>query len=143
MKGKTKYNSTRCEYDGHKFDSKEEFEFYCFLLKCKNKGDITDIVLQPRFELIPNYTYFGQKRRGITYTADFTVTSKTGNMITYDVKGFCTQQSAIRKKLFEYKYPDLKLVWIAKSIKYGTDGWIKYEDLKKIRANNKKEKSNG
>lgn len=40
--------------------------------------------------------------------------------------------------MFDYKYPSLKLTWVARSLKYGQDGWINYDELKKLRKENKK-----
>ena len=40
--------------------------------------------------------------------------------------------------MFDYKYPDLKLTWVARSLKYSSTGWIEYGELKKIRRENKK-----
>ena len=45
----------------------------------------------------------------------------------------------MRRKMFDYKYPNEKLTWIQKSIKYGDEnGWIEYEELKKKRKIAKK-----
>ena len=47
----------------------------------------------------------------------------------------------LRKKLFEYKYPNEDYIWMCRSIKYG-DGsnWLLYEDLEKKRKEDKKKK---
>jgi hypothetical protein len=45
----------------------------------------------------------------------------------------------LKRKMFDYKYPDLTLQWISYSLKDG--GWIQYDELKKLRAKRKKEKN--
>ncbi|APH15854.1 hypothetical protein NPD5_3652 [Clostridium sporogenes] len=29
--------------------------------------------------------------------------------------------------MFDYKYPELKITWIVRSLKYDIDGWIGYD----------------
>ena len=142
MNNKTKYHSETIYFDGIKFDSKDELLYYKYLLDIKKTRNI-QIELQPKFELIPNYVYQGKKHRGITYTADFKVTDEYGDVAIIDIKGMETQQGNMRRKMFEYKYPDKNLLWISRNIKYGKDGWVEYDELKKIRSRNKKEKNNG
>jgi len=52
-----------------------------------------------------------------------------------DVKtlGTATQQGEIRRKMFLYHYPQIKLTWVCRNLKRATiDGeWILYDDLKK------------
>jgi hypothetical protein len=136
-----KYKNKKCEYQGIKFDSKDEMEYYFELLNQKEWGIITHIQLQPRFELIPKFEYQGKKRQKTEYVADFMILTKHNERIVIDIKGFSTPVALLKRKMFEQKYPDIELQWIAKSIKYGIDGFINYDDLKKIRAKNKKEKA--
>lgn len=81
----------------------------------EQKGLIKDLELQPKFELIPAFVKNRKKYRVCNYFADFSYTDvKTGNKIVEDVKGFRTKVYAIKKKLFEYNYPDLEIVEILK-----------------------------
>ena len=48
-----KYGNTKVEYNGIKFDSKREMQRYLVLKDAESKGIITNLVLQPKFELIP------------------------------------------------------------------------------------------
>jgi len=136
MKPRSKYNSKKCEYAGIMFDSRDEALYYQYMLSLKRN---IRIELQPKFELIPNYVYKGKKHQGIFYTADFKVFDEVGTMVIIDIKGMETQQGNIRRKLFQYRYPDIQLLWVSRNIKYGHDGWIEYDELKKIRAKNKRE----
>lgn len=96
-KGK-KYNNTKVEYDGIKFDSKKEMQRYIVLKDAENKGIISNLELQVKYELIPAVreeyvehlkTKDKIKTRTlqlpITYTCDFQY-SKDGTLIIEDVK---------------------------------------------------------
>ena len=82
-KGK-KYNNTKVEFDNIKFDSKREMKRYLVLKEAQDKGVITDLELQPKYELIPaiREEYIKHLKTkdkvetrtvqlAITYTADF------------------------------------------------------------------------
>ncbi len=134
----SKYNNKKIIIDGIKFDSKDESEYYLYLKEKKENGEIKDFGLQQKFELQPKFKKDGKSYRAITYTVDFAIYKWNGEVVYIDVKGYSTQQGELRKKLFDYKYQDKKLIWIAKSKKYGVDGWIEYDELKKKRKENKK-----
>ena len=108
-KARSKYNNEKCVVDGIKFDSIKEAEYYCKLKILKQAGEIKDFGLQPRFELQPAFEKNGVKYQPITYVADFVIVNNDGTTDVVDVKGFETQVFKIKRKLFEYKYPDLNL----------------------------------
>lgn len=96
-KGK-KYNNTKVEYNGIKFDSKKEMQRYLVLKQAMDNGIISDLQLQVKFELIPEVkeeyiehlkTKDKVKTRTlqlpITYTCDFSYL-KNGERIIEDVK---------------------------------------------------------
>lgn len=137
----SKYNSKKIVIDGITFDSKDEGKYYEHLKSLKAKGKILNFERQPKFIVNDAYTYFGKRKRAITYTPDFTVYHLDGSMEYTDVKtlGTATQQGELRRKLFESRYNDKKLTWVCRNLKYGDEyGWIEYEALKKIRRENKK-----
>ncbi|NEZ50257.1 DUF1064 domain-containing protein [Clostridium botulinum] len=134
----SKYNSKKIVIDGITFDSKNEGKYYEYLKKLKAQGKILNFELQPKYELQPGFKKNGKTYRAITYTPDFLIYHVDGTEELIDVKGMSTQQGEMRRKLFDYKYPDLKLTWIARSLKYGKDGWIEYGELQKIRRENRK-----
>ncbi len=104
-----KYGNRKVVVNNIRFDSKAEAERYLQLLALQNAGTISELVLQPEFVLVPAFTKNGKRYRKITYLADFKY--KLGDD-TYveDVKGFKTEVYRIKKKLFEYKYPELELL---------------------------------
>ena len=106
-----KYHSKKTIVDGYKFDSKAESEEYCRLKMALRAGEIQNLVLQPSFELQPSFKKNGKTYRKITYKADFAYI-KDGKTIVEDVKGMKTDVYKLKKKLFEYKYPNLEIMEI-------------------------------
>lgn len=135
---KSKYGSKEITIDGIKFDSKDEGKYYEYLKKLKAQGKILNFELQPKYELQPSFKKYGKTYRAITYAPDFLIYHLDGTEELIDVKGMSTQQGEMRRKMFDYKYPDLKLTWVARSLKYSPTGWIEYDQLNKIRRENKK-----
>lgn len=135
----TKYKSKKVTVDGITFDSKDESEYYkCLKIKF-SKGEIKNFELQPKFQLVPKFKKLGKNYMAITYKPDFRVYHLDGTEELVDIKGFSTQQGELRYKLFNYRYQDLKLSWLARNLKYGDKyGFIDYFELKKIRKKNKK-----
>jgi len=134
----SKYKSQKITIDGITFDSKDEARYYEYLKRRKAKGEILNFELQPKFTLIPTFKYKGKTERAATYTLDFLIYNLDGSEEYIDVKGFETQQGTLKFKLLKYQHPDMDFKWIARSLKYGEDGWIEYSELKKIRRKNKK-----
>lgn len=138
-----KYRNKKVSVGNVLFDSKDEAFFYGYLVGLKQNGLIRDFELQPQYELVPAFTYQGKKRKPITYTPDFKVIQYDGHIEAVDVKsmGSATQQGELRRKLFEFKFPDIPLRWVCRNLKHGNEhGWIDYDELKKIYAKNKREK---
>lgn len=100
-----KYHNKKIAYDGHKFDSKKEANYYNQLKLLQRAGLIRDLELQKTFILQPSFKLNNKTRRQITYIADFTYVSTEDNKIhVIDVKGFKTDVYNVKKKMFEYKY---------------------------------------
>lgn len=135
---KSKYGAKKITIDGITFDSKDEGRYYLYLKDLKAKGEIANFELQPKYELQPSFKKYGKTHRAITYAPDFLIYHLDGTEELIDIKGMSTQQGEMRRKLFDYKYPNLKLTWIARSLKYSSTGWIEYNQLNKIRRENKK-----
>lgn len=129
-----KYNNRKIVVAGITFDSKDEARYYELLKEKRAAGLIQNYELQPQYVLQPSFKRFGKTIRAITYTADFLVYHKDGTTEIIDIKGMETQQGIMRRKMFWYAFPDLKLTWLARSLKYGdADGWIEYDALKRKR----------
>jgi len=105
---------------GITFDSKKEARRYQELYFQQRAGEISDLELQRRFELIPaqyeTYARYGKKgqrlkdgqrciEKAVFYVADFTY-QKDGQMIVEDVKGYKGSTAyalfAMKRKLMLY-----------------------------------------
>ena len=131
-----KFNAKKTIIDDIKFDSKIESQYYLYLKQEKEKGLIKDFSLQPAYELQPKYEYMGASRYAVKYVADFLIQYNDGSEVIVDVKGQPTADAKLKRKLFEYKYPDKHLRWIVWVAKRG--GWIDYDDNEKMKRAEKK-----
>ena len=106
----SKYHAQKTEVAGKVFDSKHESRDYLKLKSMEDSGIISDLQTQVSFELQPKYTTKdGRKIRAITYRADFQYI-KDGVTYEQDSKGFRTKEYALKRKMFEYRYPDIIFV---------------------------------
>lgn len=101
----SKYHAKKTEVDGITFDSKKEADYYASLKLLEKAGEVSDIELQPRFELQEPFVCDGKKERKIEYVADFSF-MQNGKRVVVDVKGMRTQVYKLKRKLFLYKYGD-------------------------------------
>lgn len=122
------YYSKKCEYDGIKFDSETERDFYIKLKRFKNLCRIKGFAMQVPFNLQEDFLDFrGGKVEDINYIADFVITLNSDEEIIVDTKGSknTTEESArIKQKLLMYKDRELKIYFIAKLPKFLGDTWV-------------------
>ena len=131
----TKYKNLPTFIDDIPFDSKIEAKYYEYLKDQLSKGEIKSFILQPVYELTPSFEKNGKKIRATTYTPDFLIRHLDDSMEAIDIKGFPTMASELKKKWFDYRYPNIKLNWICYIKKYG--GWIEISELRKKRKEKK------
>jgi hypothetical protein len=94
-------------------DSKFESQVYQERLQQEQAGEITGLKLQVRFTLQEAFRdRAGKKHRAITWRADF-IYIENGVNVAEDAKGYLTEASGIRHKLFARHYPD----WILRVTK--------------------------
>lgn len=105
-----KYGNKKTTVNGITFDSKKEAKYYTELLALMAADVVTNIKIQPRYTLQDSYKKNGKVIRKIEYVADFEVTYTDGHIEIVDVKGVKTDVYRLKKKLFEYKYPNYKIV---------------------------------
>jgi hypothetical protein len=92
----SKYRNTRVEFGGHKFSSKLEAKRYSELMLLERAGEIRNLRLQPRYNLLVN----GQKI--CAYVGDFEYkTAPYDQLVTEDTKGFLTPEFKLKAKLFK------------------------------------------
>lgn len=105
-----KYGNKKVIVNGIKFDSKLEARRYCELKLLERAKEIKDLRRQVEFELQPSYKKNNKIIRSINYVADFVYYDvKRRKTIIEDTKGFKTEIYKLKKKIFEYKYPDLEI----------------------------------
>ena len=96
---KNKYRNVRTVLDGHTFDSEREMERYAELRLMERAGEISELQLQPVFELIPAVKENGKVvQRAITYKGDFSYI-RNGSVVVEDAKGVKTDVYKLKKKM--------------------------------------------
>lgn len=145
---RTKYNvSTNKEtrlFDGILFASNLEMRYYRdYVLPKMNDGLIKKCELQVKYPLQDSFKHKDHTGKVITvraidYVADFVITWENGTRQIIDTKGKPDNTALLKRKLFWLKYPDEEYIWVSYSKANG--GWIIYDDLQKIRRENKKAK---
>lgn len=95
----TKYNATKIEINGIKFDSKFEASVYRWLI---DQPNIKLIARQKVFIILPKFIYNGQTIREIKYLADFVI-EYNGKLYIIETKGFETPEFKLKEKLL-FKY---------------------------------------
>jgi hypothetical protein len=126
-------------YDGILFDSEMEMKYYRdYLLFEKECGNIIDIKVHPRYILQESYVKNGKKILPIFYELDFEYVTSSGETFLIDIKGMELSDAKLKRKIFDYKYPDKNLKWIAYSRLDG--GWVETDKIKKGRSQRKKSK---
>lgn len=95
--------STPTLVDGIRFQSKLEAERYAELLLLQRAGEIRDLRLQVRFQLVEPCLLLGARRRspGIDYVADFTYTTRAGREVIEDVKGHRTDMYKVKRHMMK------------------------------------------
>jgi hypothetical protein len=150
-KGRSKFNvsaNTRERtYAGMVFDSALEMRYYRdYIMPRIGSGEIIKCQRQVRYILQEGYTYKEHKYLPIYYDADFVITYNDGREVVVDIKGFPEPVARLKRKIFQYKYPDIDFQWVTYSVKY-LNGWGLYDDFVKASKaseikKNKKEEEN-
>lgn len=111
---KRKYNNQPCEFNGLKFDSIKERDYYIILLDKQKNGEIYELERQKKIIIQPSFkTPDGKTVKEVYYLADFYYkTIETADGITrvkihyVDVKGGNATKTAVyklKKKLLAYR----------------------------------------
>lgn len=133
---RSKYNvssNKSCRtYNDIVFDSEMEMKYYRDVILPKSEtGEITAYELQKKFELQPKFKSNGKTIRAIDYIADFYVVYRDGSTEVVDVKGMPDKVAQIKKKMFLYKYPEQKYIWITYVNRQ--IGWVEYEKAQEMK----------
>ena len=112
-----KYGRIKKTVAGITFDSTVEAEAWRILKLWEAAGAITELEVQPEFQLEPGFVIDGRKVRAIKYRADFMFV-KDGRKTVVDVKGVQTQAFCIKAKLFKARFPQLVFeIWNREKVK--------------------------
>lgn len=103
----SKYRNKRTEYDGIKFDSIKEKNYYIKLKLLEKSGKIKDLKLQVKFELQPSFKFKGKTISAINYVADFTYYEEN-RLVIVDTKGYRTKEYLLKKKMMNYRGYDIE-----------------------------------
>ncbi len=97
----SKYGAKKVIVGGVKFASKAESYRYCELAGMLKRGEISDLELQPVFELAEKVKLYGEKRTrpAVRYVADFRYRDRHGCVVIEDVKGVDTPVSRLKRHL--------------------------------------------
>lgn len=107
----SKYGARKQEVDGFVFDSIAEATWYQGLRLLERAGEIKNLELQPKFDVIVNGKHI------CNYFADFRyIDTQTGETIVEDVKGVRTDVYIIKKKLVEAIYK-IKIHEVVKGVR--------------------------
>ena len=106
----SKYKSRKTKVDNILFDSIAEANYYKRLKLLQRSGEVKTFELQPTYILQDGYKRGKRKVKPITYKADFLVTYSDGHQEIIDVKGMKTPVYRMKKKMLEYRYPDLEII---------------------------------
>ncbi len=109
----SKYGNKKVVVDGEEFDSQLEANRWYELKLLQRAKQIKDLRRQIRFELQPSYKKNGKTFQSINYIADFVYYDiNKKKFIVEDTKGYKTETYKLKKKIFEYKYPELEITEI-------------------------------
>lgn len=112
VKKPNKFHAQKTVVDGVTYDSKKESKRAIELQYLEKAGKIKNLEMQKRFILQEGFVNNeGQKVRPISYLADFYY-EQNGQKVVEDVKSPATrtQVYSLKKKLFWFKYPDIKFI---------------------------------
>lgn len=98
-----KYKNKKVVYNGIKFDSQKERNYYIKLKLLEDKGKIKDLKLQVKYELQPKFKSGNKNIQAISYIADFTYLDEENKLHIIDTKGVRTDVYKIKKKMMQYK----------------------------------------
>lgn len=106
-----KYHNKKVVVDNIIFASKKEAKRYSELKLLERAHIIKDLQLQKSFELQPKYINNNNEMvRAIKYVCDFYYfDNEKQRYIVEDTKGYKTEVYKLKKKIFEYKYPNLTI----------------------------------
>ena len=106
----TKYNSQKTAVNGITFASCLESERFKQLLLLEKAGEISDLILQPEFQILRGWIHpeTGEKIKSRFYVGDFQyLDSATGRIVVEDTKGMETAEFRLKWSFAKSLYPHI------------------------------------
>jgi hypothetical protein len=110
MRGRNKYGNVPVEADGYTFDSRAEARRYEQLKLLVYAGEISQLEIHPKYEIVPAFRRDGKLYPARFYEADFAYMDAERRAYTEDVKGVVTDVFSLKRQLFLLKYPERNFV---------------------------------
>jgi len=113
VKNKYKNKKTSIVKNGktYYFDSIKESLHFELLYNMLISKKITNLILQPEFEILPSIKWNNKTLKKIKYIADFSY-EQNGIKYIVDVKGYRTDVYKLKMRLFLMKYSEYQFVEI-------------------------------
>lgn len=106
-----KYHNKKTMFDGIKFDSKKESQYYLKLKMLEKAGKIKDLKIHVPFLLLNTIKYKNKTYSKVQYYADFQYLDvETGKIKIIDVKSEITKKDKVYRlkiKMLLNKYPNI------------------------------------
>ena len=116
-RGHSKYHAKRVRAEGQQYASVKEYKRYLQLRDMEQRGVISELRQQVKYELLPKQTEppRGRKRdgslipgrtieRAVSYIADFVYLDADGVEVVEDCKGYRTKEYTIKRKLMLWRH---------------------------------------
>lgn len=103
-----KYHARKCTIAGITFDSRKEANRYMELSLLQQAGEISNLEVHPRYEILTGFEFQGEKIRKAEYEADFTYIDH-GRRVIEDVKSEVTKTPlfSLKMKLLKSRMKDV------------------------------------
>lgn len=112
---RSKFHAYKAMVDGIQFDSLNESRYYVQIKQIRDYkqpteyGILLSFEMQVPYEIVPSFLKNGHRIRKMEYLADFVLHYDSGRTRVIDVKGVETDVFKLKKKLVEYKYPEVEI----------------------------------
>ena len=112
---RSKFHAYKAMVDGIQFDSLNESRYYVQIKQMRDfkqpteYGILTSFEMQVPYEIVPSFIKNGHRIRKMEYLADLVLHYDSGRTRAIDVTGGGTDVFKLKKKLVEYKYPEVEI----------------------------------
>jgi hypothetical protein len=137
-----KMGAIKTVVDDITFASQMEADYYQFLKEEVKAGRVLRFEMQVQYLLQEGFTKYDRKIRPINYVSDFDVWYADGSFKVIDVKGKETKDFMLKRKMFDFRYPELTLQLVKikdRKLMLKPEGWVDFDEDKKAKARSRRE----